>query len=88
MSYQLEENVFVSFSLLIYIIIKTLKTSSEREEAVKIINSVAPYLNFRLNLRQKMTMLLLKNFLFVFIDFYYLYSKIVYKCRSTQIIPH
>lgn len=86
--YQLEENVFVSFSLLIYNIIKTLKTSSEREEAVKIINSVAPHLNFRHNLRQKMTTFLLKNFPFVFIDFYYLYSKIVYKSRSTQIVPH
>lgn len=77
--YKLEENVYCSFSLMIYHTIHSVKSSSERKAVMSLLNTIAPHLNFTHGFRQKFTTFMIKKMPYIYIEIYHLYAKIAYR---------
>lgn len=77
--YKLEEDVYTSFSMMIYHTIYKLKKKVDRHKVIDILKSEAPQLNFTHGLRQKLTSIMLQYMPYFFIDLYYLYSQLKYR---------
>lgn len=76
--YKIEEDVFFSFCKMIYHTLSCIKTKSERNEIIDFLTTKAPNLNFTHNIRQKATTFMIKKTPHLFINLYYLYSKLFY----------
>ena len=77
--YKLEEDVFVSFSKLIYNTVRGKKSTSERNMVMDNVKALAPNLDFTHNLRQRITTFLMKKAPHLFINVYYLWSKLFHR---------
>ena len=76
--YKIEENVFFSFSKLIYHTLSCINKMSERNMIMDNLNKEVPDLDFTHNKRQKISTYFIKNAPHLFINLYYLYSKLLY----------
>lgn len=79
--YKLEEDVFVSFSIMVYRTLTSIKGFSERNQIMDILNSVAPDLNFSHNSKQKISTFMIKRMPHTYINLYYFYSLLFFKKR-------
>ena len=77
--YKLEEDVFTSFSLLVYHTIYGIRKRSERNEVMDCLKAQAPGLNFTHSARQRCTTFLYRHTPHFFINAYYLYVQIVHR---------
>ena len=76
--YKIEEDVFISFSKMIYHTLSCIKNMSERNMIVDNLNKKVPDLDFTHNNRQKITTFLIKRAPHLYINLYYLYSKLLH----------
>ena len=79
--YQLEENVYLSFRLMIYHTLHVFKDKNDRSALTDYINFQAPDLNFNHNIEQRLITFMVKRMPHLFINLYYQYAQIVYKKR-------
>lgn len=77
--YKLEEDVFTSFSRLIYHTIYFSRNRFERNSVMDFLKTQAPHLNFTHSIRQRCTTFMFKHIPHFFINTYHLYAKIVHK---------
>lgn len=70
--YKLEEDVYVSFRLLIYHTIYGIKKKSERHEIMNFLKSVAPHLSFTHGIKQQTTTILYQKVPHLYIELYYI----------------
>lgn len=77
--YKLEDDVFASFSTLIYRIIYSVKKRSDRNHMMDFLKAQAPHLNFTHGFRQKCTTFMFHHMPYLFINVYYIYAQIAYK---------
>ncbi len=73
--YKLEDNVYILFLTIIYHILHSIKSSTQRKKLIDFFNINIPTYNFNHDLKQKITTLLTKKMPHSFIELYYLYSK-------------
>lgn len=76
--YKLEEDVFASFSTLIYRTIYGIKNQSDRNGIMDFLKTQAPSLLFTHGIRQKCTTFMFRHMPHLFINAYYLYAQIAY----------
>lgn len=76
--YKLEEDVFASFSTLIYRTIYGIKNQSDRNGIMDFLKTQAPSLHFTHGIRQKCTTFMFRHMPHLFINAYYLYAQIAY----------
>ena len=77
--FKLEEDVFKSFSWMIYHTIYKLRERKDRNRVVDILKSEASQLYFTHGTRQKFTSFMLRHMPYLFFEFYYLYGLIIYR---------
>ena len=77
--YKLEEDVYTSFSMMVYHTIYKLKKMRDRHKVMDILKSEVPQLNFTHGFRQKWTSFMIKYMPYIYIDLYYLYSQIAFR---------
>lgn len=77
--YKLEEDIFASFSTLIYRTAYGIKKLSDRNNIMDFLKTQAPNLNFTHGIRQKCTTFMFNHIPYLYINAYYFYSQIVYK---------
>ena len=77
--YKLEEDVYVSFRLLIYHNLYFFKETSERNFIIDYLNHHFPTLNFTHGIRQRLITFMVKRMPHLFINLYYLYAQRAYK---------
>lgn len=77
--FKLEDNVYTSVCLYFYHTIHSIKKSSERKQAIQILNSEAPHLNFKHGIRQKLTTFMIRKMPYFYIELYYYYAQIAYR---------
>ena len=77
--YKLEENVYISFRLMIYHTLHSIKDKDDRSALADYINFQAPDLNFTHTIRQRLTTMMIKKMPHLFINLYYQYAQIAYK---------
>ena len=77
--YKLEEDVYTSFTMMIYHTIYKLNKREDRHKVIDILNSEAPQLNFTHGIRQKCTSYMIQHMPYLYIDLYYLYGQIVFR---------
>ena len=70
--YKLEEDVYVSFSMLIFQTIYGIKKKSERLEIIKFLKSVAPHLSFSHGIKQQVTTFLYQKIPHIYIELFYI----------------
>lgn len=80
--YKIEENVFRSFSAMVYHTIHSVKKPSERKQILDILRTEAPDLNFKHGIRQKLTTFMLRRMPIIFIEIYWFYAQIKYRKRN------
>lgn len=76
--YKIEEDVYFSFCKMIYHTLSYIKTKSGRNDVIDFLITKAPDLNFTHNFRQKATTYMIKKSPHLFINLYYLYSKLFF----------
>ena len=79
MLYKLEEDVYISFRLLIYNILGFCKQKSEREGLMDYLNIHAPDLNFTHSFLQRLITMMIKRMPHTFINLYYKYAQIAFR---------
>ena len=77
--YKLEENVYFTFSTIIYRIIYGITKSSERRYIMKMLKDEVPDLTFTHGTRQKVTSFMFHHMPNLFIELYYLYGLMAFK---------
>ena len=77
--YKLEEDVFVSFQLMIYRTLHCMKTISERNHVIDTLNSIVPALKFAHNTKQRFTTFMIRKMPHLYINLYYLYAQLFFK---------
>lgn len=77
--YKLEENVYFTFSTIIYRIIYSITKSSERRYIMKMLKDEVPDLTFTHGTRQKVTSFMFHHMPNLFIELYYLYGLMAFK---------
>lgn len=77
--YKLEEDVFTSFSMMVYHTIFKLRNREERHQVMDILKFEAPQLNFTHGFKQKLTTYMLRHNPYLYIDIYYYYGLIVFR---------
>lgn len=80
--YKLEENVYISFRLMIYHTLHCIKDKNDRYLLMNYINFQAPDLNFNHSIQQRLMTMMIKKIPHFFINIYYQYAKIAYKKRQ------
>lgn len=79
--YKLEENVYCSFSVVVYRTIYSIKNSSERKQVATILSSVAPHFRFNHGFRQRLTSFMIRRMPYLYLEMYYYYGRIAYRSR-------
>ena len=77
--FKLEEDVYTSFSMMVYHTIYKLNNREDRHKVMDILKFEAPQLNFTHGIRQKWTSFMIKYMSYLYIDLYYLYGQMVFK---------
>lgn len=77
--YKLEDDVYASFSTLVYRTIYAMRNRSERNDVMDYLKVQAPHLNFTHSMRQKCTTFMIKHMPHLFINAYYIYGQIFYR---------
>lgn len=77
--YKIEDDVYTSFSMMVYHTIYKLNKREDRHKVMDILKSEAPQLYFTHGIRQKMTSFMLRYMPYLYIDFYFLYGQIVFR---------
>ena len=77
--HKMEEDVYITFSLLIYRTLFSITKISGRNQVIDMINEYVPDLRFTHGFRQKLTTFMLKKMPHFYINFYYYYSLVAYK---------
>ena len=83
--YKLEEDVYVSFRLLIYNILGFCKQKSEREGLMDYLNIHAPDLNFTHSFLQRLITMMIKRMPHTFINLYYKYAQIAFRKSGSPV---
>lgn len=78
-SYKLEEDVYTSFSMMVYHTINKLNKREDRHIVMDILKFEAPQLNFTHGTKQKLTSFMLRHMPYLYIDLYYFYGQIVFR---------
>ena len=82
MLYKLEENVYASYSLMIYHTISCINKKSNRNNLIDFLNAQIPDLVFAHSIRQRITTFMIRSVPHLYINLYYLYAKIVYSKKQ------
>jgi glycosyltransferase involved in cell wall biosynthesis len=77
--YKIEEDVFASFSVMIYRTLYCMTKISERNSVMDTLNTIVPTLRFTHNTKQRITTFAIRVFPHLYINFFYYYSKLFYK---------
>lgn len=77
--HKLEEDVYCSFSMLIYHTIAGISKASERRQLMLLLNAEAPGLRFTHGIRQRLTTFMIRRAPALFIELYYIYTQIKHK---------
>lgn len=77
--FKLEEDVYTSFSMMVYHTIYKLNNREDRHKVMDILKFEAPHLRFTHNTRQKLVTFMLRYMPYLFIDIYYYYGQIVFR---------
>ena len=77
--YKLEDDVFASFSTLVYRTVYYVKSYSERNMIMDFLKSQAPDLKFSHGIRQILTSFMISHMPHLFINGYYIYAQIAFK---------
>lgn len=76
MVYKIEENVYISFRLMIYHTIHGIKQIKDRNGIMDFVNHQIPDLNFKHGIQQRLITMMIKRMPHLFINAYYIYNKI------------
>ena len=79
MKYKLEENVYISLRMMIYLTLHSIKQKNDRYALIDYINFQAPDLNFTHSIQQRLITMMIKRMPHFFINIYYKYAKIAFK---------
>lgn len=77
--YKIEEDVFASFSVMIYRTLHCMKSISERNSVMDTLNSIIPALKFTHNTKQRFTTFMIRNMPHLYINLYYLFAQLFFK---------
>lgn len=77
--YKLEEDVFASFSMMVYHTIYSIHNKNDRKEVMDILKFEAPHLKFTHGIKQRVATFMLRRMPYTFIELYYLYGQIVFR---------
>ena len=77
--YKIEEDVFASFSVMIYRTLNCMKKKSERNCVMDTLNTIAPILKFTHNTKQRFTTFMIRKFPHLYINLYYIYAQLFFK---------
>ena len=77
--YKLEEDIYTSFSMMVYHTIYKLNEREDRHKVMDILKFEVPQLKFSHGFRQKLTSLMLRYKPYLYIDLYYHYGQIVFR---------
>lgn len=76
---KIEEDVYTSFSMMVYSTLHSIKRLSERNSIMDFLNTEVPDLNFTHGIKQRLISIMIKKMPHIFINLYYLYAQIIYK---------
>lgn len=74
--YKLEEDVYISLRTMIYHTLYTIKQKKDRYALINYVNFQAPDLNFTHSIKQRLVTMMIKKMPHLFINAYYLYTRI------------
>jgi glycosyltransferase involved in cell wall biosynthesis len=77
--YKIEEDVFASFSVMIYRTLYCMTKISERNSVMDTLSATVPTLRFNHNIKQRFTTFMIRKFPHLYINLYYLYSQLFFK---------
>ena len=80
--YKLEEDVYTTFSLMMYHTIYKIRSRKDRRKIIDILKYEAPQMYFTHNTRQKLISYMLRHFPYLYMELYYLYGQMAYRKNS------